>query len=594
VGAYRTYAVDESELVADLIGKWQMLFAERGTWNTHWTEIAQRIYPQHIYMFQNFSFTNSFNQGDKRNAELYDSTGLVALSRFGAIMDSLLTPRNHFWHHIRPDDETLMRDTATRNWFHEANNILFKQRYHPNANFSSQNQLVYKSLGAYGTGLLFIDRLFGQKGLRYLNVNLGEVYLQENHQRLVDGVCRHFMLRARQAVQRFGGKCPNSIIEAAAKSPEREFQFLHWVLPRKDRDPFRKDFKGMEYGSYYISIQEHTLLEEGGFRTFPYSTPRYEQAPNEAYGRSPAMDVLPSIKTLNEQKKAMLKQGHRVTDPVLLMHDDGVLDAFDLTPGTSIPGGVTADGRVLIHPLPVGNIQAGKEMMDEEKALINDTFMISLFQVLTESPEMTATEVAEKVREKGILIAPTVGRQESEYLGPVVHRELDVLSSMDMLPPMPRMLREAKGEYKIVFDSPISRTQKSEWSSGALRTIESLTQVAQATGDSSVLDYINWDEAAPAIADINGTPAPWINSKEDIQRIRQFRAHQQAVNQTIQALPAMVGAQTANGPAAPSGPAQAPGLPGPGPGPQIAPGSGAPSGRGGQAFPMPRVSGKKL
>ena len=40
-------------------------------------------------------------------------------------------------------------------------------------------------------------------------------------------------------------------------------------------------------------------------------------------------------------------------------------------------------------------------------------------------PQMTATEVIERTNEKGILLAPTIGRQQSEYLGPMIERELD-------------------------------------------------------------------------------------------------------------------------------------------------------------------------
>lgn len=45
------------------------------------------------------------------------------------------------------------------------------------------------------------------------------------------------------------------------------------------------------------------------------------------------------------------------------------------------------------------------------------TLLVTLFQILTETPQMTAAEVVERTNEKGILLAPTVGRQQSEYLG---------------------------------------------------------------------------------------------------------------------------------------------------------------------------------
>lgn len=527
---------EEQELASKIIQDFNYLFGLRGNWNTHWTEIAQRVLPDHSYLFQNYSQLTQM--GDKRMTQIYDSTGVLALQRFGAIMDSLLTPRNQQWHQLKANDPMLQRDKATRLWFEKVNNILFDQRYAQRSNFAAQNQEQYLSLGAYGTGIMLIDDLAGDNGLRYRNVHLGQVYLQENHQGVVDRVIRHFIMTARQAVQKFGEDCPELVSNIAEQFPERQFFFIHWVGPNEDRDPGKKDYRGMPFASYYVSVEGRKLVAKGGYRSFPYAVSRYRQAPFEAYGRSPAMDVLPAIKTLNEEKKTMLKAGHRALDPVLLAHDDGVIDAFSLDPGSINPGGVTKDGRLLIQPLPVGNIPDGKELMEDERKLINDTFLVNLFQILTENPEMTATEVMERTREKGILLAPTIGRQQSEYLGPLIDRELDILARQGLLPPQTPLLLSAKGHYKIIYDSPISRTQKAEWAAGAMRTVESLMTVAQNLQQPELLDYINWDVAAPQIAEINGTPGSWINTQQDIQAIRQQRGQQQQQQQAIQAAPA--------------------------------------------------------
>lgn len=528
------------EKCGQLIRDWQYLFGLRGNWNTHWTEIAERIWPQHAYLFQQYAQLTV--QGDKRNFELFDSTGLISLQRFGAILDSLLTPRNQFWHQLRPEDETLNRDKATRLWFEEVNNRLFSYRYNPHANFASQNQQLFKSLGAYGTGVMLIDDLAGHDGLRYKNVHLGELYLQENHQGVVDRVCRYFMMTGRQAIQKFGEEnCPDTIVQQTKLFPDSQYFFIHWVMPREDKDPFRKDFKGMDFASYYISIEGQKLVAEGGYRTFPYAIGRYEQAPNEAYGRSPAMDVLPSIKTLNEQKKTMLMQGQRVVDPIILAHDDGVAAGFSMEPGSINPGGVSKDGRLLVQTLPTGNIQAGEELMKAEQDLIKDTFLVSIFQILTENPEMTATEVMERTREKGILLAPTIGRQQSEYLGPLIDRELDILARQGLLPPQPRMLRSAKGKYKLVYDSPISRAQKAERVSGAMRTLEFFGQYAQQVQDPSILHLIDIDKAGPEIAEANGMPSSWLASPEKLAQARQKMQQMQQQQTAIQAAPAAAG-----------------------------------------------------
>lgn len=535
----RPVSPDNKAMAAKIILEFRYLFGLRGNWNSHWTEIAQHIYPMHSYLFQNYSQITQ--QGDKRNFAIYDSTGILALQRFGAILDSLLTPRNQYWHLLKPDDPTLMKDKNTRLYFDKLNQLLFEYRYKYSSNFAAQNQLQYLSLGAYGTGVLFVDQLAGNPGIRYRNAHLGEIFLQENHQGMIDRVFRHFQMTARQAVKMFGETCPQGIQAIVENFPERQYFFIHAVVPREDRDPYRKDFKGMKWASYYVSEEHQEVCMEGGYREMPYIISRYFQAPNEPYGRSPAMDVLPALKTLNEQKKTMLSAGHRALDPVLLAHDDGVVASFNLTAGAVNYGGVTKDGRPLIVPLPTGNIPDGKELMEDERTLIKDTFLISLFQILTENPEMTATEVMERVKEKSILLAPTVGRQDSEYLGPMIIREIDVLNAQGLLPPQPKMLQQSKGDYKIVFDSPITRSQKSEWAAGAVRAMEIFTNYSQATQDPSILDYIDMDHAAPQIADIYGVPQSWIRSAQDIANIRNHRAKQQAVQTMVDAAPAMAG-----------------------------------------------------
>ena len=533
------YGSEAEDLTGTLIREFKQLQSKRGNLNDHCTEIAERIVPDDKNLFQ--SWNNNSTQGEKRNQEVFDSTGIVALERFAAIVDSLLTPRNSFWHKLTTNNATLKKNKNVQDYFEAVNNILFAERYAPNANFTAQNQKQYISLGAYGTGSMFIDDLYGKPGLRYKNLHLSELYLQQNHQGIVDRVCRFFMLTAREAYKLFGEALPKEIIEQQKVDNDKQYQFLHWVMPRNDRDIYRKDYKGMEFAAYYISIQGQKLLMEGGYNTFPFATSRYRQATNEAYGRSIAMNVLPSIKTLNEQKKTMLKQGHLATDPIVLAHDDGILDIYDGVPGSIVPGGVSKDGRMLVQPMPVGRYDVGKDAMLEEKNLINDSFLVTLFQILVETPEMTATEVLERTREKGILLAPTIGRQQSEYLGPMIEREIDILSRQGKLPPMPRILQEAQGDYEVIYDSPLTRSQKAEWAAGAMRTVEQLLNVANVMQDPSLMYYINWDVAAPQLADINGTPSSWINSDEVVQQKKQALAQQRQQQQQIEAAPAAAG-----------------------------------------------------
>lgn len=508
----------------------------RTNWDGHWQEIAERVWPSHSRLFQQWGYNAT--QGEKRNEKVFDSTASIALGRFGAILDSLLTPRNAKWHRLMASDAALNKSRNVKLWFDEVNNVLFKYRYAPNANFASQNQLDYKSLGAYGTSCMFIDDLAGEPGIRYKNIHLSEAYFAENHQGIIDTTYRCFRMTARQMAQKWGADAlPKQIETSAGKNVEQTFEIIHCVKPREGADPRRIDSLGLAFASYYVSVTGKKLMEESGYSTFPAPASRYEQAPGEVYGRSPAMDVLPAVKTLNEMKKTMLKQGHRSVDPVLLVHDDGVLDGFSMRPGALNAGGVNANGQPLVHALPTGNIAIGKENMDDERAGINDAFLVTLFQILVETPTMTATEVLERTREKGILLAPTIGRQQSEKLGPTIDRELDVLARQRLIPPMPPELQEAKGQYRVLYDSPLSRAQRAEEAAGLARTIETVLNVVNITQNPAPLDHFNWDVAIPEIAEIQAVPERWLNSQEDVAAIRAGRQKQADMQTAIQAAP---------------------------------------------------------
>jgi hypothetical protein len=538
----------EEDIVSDCIRRADNAQKNRGNWESQWEQIARRILPQYS---NTFSQSNSYmnNSGQAKTEEMVDATGALALPKFAAAMESMLTPRNSTWHRVRPADKAIMRNRAAAAWYDSLNQVLFDYRYAPHANFASQMHEGYMGLGAFGTDCMYIDALKGprgQKGIRYRNIHLGEIYFLENHQGIIDTAIRRFPLTARQALQKFTKeKLPKDMAEKAEKpeSADTIFWFIHCVRPRAEVDPAydsrRKDVKGMPYGSYYISITGNALVQEGGYNVFPYPISRYVVAPGEVYGRSPAMMVLPAIKTLNEQKKTVLKQGHRVVDPVLLAHDDGVLAGFSLKPGAVNFGGVSAEGRPLVHALPTGNLTLAKEMMEVERNTINDGFLVTLFQILVDTPTMTATEVLERAREKGILLSPTMGRQQSEFLGPMIEREIDVLAEQGLIPEMPLIVRQMQGEYKAEYDSPLSRAQKAENATGFMNTVNYVRDIVAVTQDPGPLDNFNFDRAIPAIADIAAVPVDWMASPEELAAKRQARDQAMAQKQAVDAAPAM-------------------------------------------------------
>jgi len=177
--------------------------------------------------------------------------------------------------------------------------------------------------------------------------------------------------------------------------------------------------------------------------------------------------------------------------------------------------------------------------MELERETIKDAFLTTMFQILVDSPMKTATQVIEEVREKGVLTSPIMGRQQTEYLGPMIDRELDVLALQRLLPPMPPALIEAGGGYKVEYDSPLSRAQRAEESTGFLRWSEMGLKFAVEAQSPDALDWIDVDAAMPELAYMQAVPSRFVRTEEAVLAIREARSQKEQIDQAIAAGPAM-------------------------------------------------------
>ncbi len=537
----RTISERESQSVADDLRLFSQYQVWRNTTAQRCEEIAQLILPtsRNTFFYQNFNWP-----GAKKTQQQVDATGAINLHQFCAIANSLVTPRNMLWHGMAAD-EYVMKDRATRLWFESTTKMLFRERYEASAGFDAQNYNNWQSLGAFGNATMFIDKFDARwgrrtKGFRYKAVPFGETFFGENHQGKVDRIIRWFKLTAYQAVQKWGrANLPQNLVGPLEQDSQWPYNFLHVVMPREeDYDPEALDERSLPYVSRYISIEGRCWMQKpSGYRSFPYAVSRYDQTPGEVYGRGPADIVLPSLKTLNAEKATFLKQGHRAADPVLLLADDGLM-GMSLRPGALNPGGWSADGKPLVGVLPTGDIQISKEMMADEKDIIGNVFLTSIYKTLVENPNMTATQVIQIVNERAMLVTPTLGRQHTEYTPMMVEREMELAAEMGMLDPMPARLREAMGDYQVTDTSPLAMAARSGEFAGFVRVIESVRELVNVTQDPSLLDRFDFDTAIPEGARSQTVPERWMADDKMVAQKRKARSDAQQRQEQIAAMPA--------------------------------------------------------
>ena len=521
-----------------------------------WRAAAAHCLPRHYGAWQSFESPSALNGSSAAAARLIavDITAAKAVPVYTSVLQRLATPRSQMWHNLQPSNPDLLRYRRVELYFAELNRLLWQQRYHPRARFSTAQTENYVGVGVYGNGVKFISsrkRRPGERrgGLLYRSPPLMHIYVLRDDEGEITHFFRAMWLNARQFKLKFPGVTPPPSIEQELEkqlgpSESTLFLILHLVCPNdQDHDPDRIDYRRFKYASVYVSEKDRSLIgEPSGYAEKPYVLSRTFTEPDGTYGFSPALRALGAMGSLSAMKRTLLKAGQKAVDPVLLAHDDGIISGRkDLRPGAVMFGGVDAQGRELVKTLQTGNFVLAEKMMEAEKRDVEDVFLVTLFQILMDNPQMTATQVMENIAEKAALVAPTLERLQEEDIGPTIERELSVLGEENLLPEMPGELIEAEGEYELIHTSPMSKAQASEESAGFMRLSEFTAAAAETQQNPRLMRRLNFDKAIPAMARTANVPPEWLRSDEELAAEDDQQQQERDIQTAIEAAPAVAG-----------------------------------------------------
>lgn len=169
------------------------------------------------------------------------------------------------------------------------------------------------------------------------------------------------------------------------------------------------------------------------------------------------------------------------------------------------------------------------------QAMIHTIFKRDLFLLITDRPEMTATEVVERSQEKLIMIGPVTERQIPDVLEPMLTRTFNIMQRFGMIPPPPPEL--AGQPIKIDYISLLAQAQKMMGLQGLRSYVDMATAVETlkaASPDGAVKSNSDFilDEYASGLA-----LAPQVTRPDD--QVGQIRQMQQEMNRMQQEMEIM-------------------------------------------------------
>ena len=522
--------------VTKLLSRLEYLKTLRVNWECIWQYIADRFDPKNAYV-STPGYDGMFNPFPQS----FDSTAMLAVNKWASAIDSLTTPKNQKWHTIALTDPIL--NARFKGYFEDLRDTLFSVRYASNSNFATANYESLKTVGFYGNGPFSIT--IKDRQLNYKAWSVKEFYVDQNFNGEVDTYYRVYSLSARQFLQEFKDFSPVDVTEDMSHTSK--YEIVHVVMKNDIFDPTKIDARFKKWSSVYISVKHKKILEESGYDTCPYMYQRYDVMPalNDPYGYSPLMYCLPDIRTLNLMTRDNIRVSNRIANPALLLTEDDILNADQLTPGMIIPEGLGPDGKPRVAALDLpGQIPYTYEFIKGFKENISQAFNLDLLQTVVNKRDMTATEVLQRSQEISMLISPITSRREKDFLSQTVERELDLLNKLGKLPQMPEelamLLMNNQASLQIVYESPIHRAQKASEGQAILNVLQSLAGVVQF--DPRAKNTINGVRTLERLADVWGAPSKIFNSEEERKALDEADAQAAQAQQMLEAAPVIADA----------------------------------------------------
>ena len=526
--------------IKELMKKGEALFATQERQNNEnlWSELSefflnnQYIGSAGIGVSSRPVTPEATNPGAKRTRRLFDSTALQAVQDLASSFQGTLTNPATTWSRLRYQREDLNNDEEAVMWLEAVNRIMHNK--FNESNFNTEIAKTYQSLVSLANSVLFLED-DGKGGFRFTAMHITRVAWTENKDGLVDTLYHKFSMTAKQIIEKWGENVDENILKAAENAPTKEFEILHCVYPRAPKD-IKLNEAGLAPAKYrpvasvYIDLTHQKTFEEGGYYEMPIFVARWSLMPGEMYGRGPGHLALPDVRTLNRLKMRGLEAIDLQVRPPILANQRDVFGQLDMRPGNiSIVKNV--DGvREFVSQARNDILQFS---IEELRDSIRSIFFLDklLLPPRTETGEMTAFEVAQRVEQMQRVLGPVLSRLNNEVLNPLVVRAFKMMLRSGVLPPIPDILVETGLDIEIVFVNQLARSQQIEDVNTIQQWAQLLGQLAQM--DPSIIDNIDMDGIAKHTAKVLGVPEAAVQNDDEMAAIRQQRAQQQQQAQAL-------------------------------------------------------------
>lgn len=477
----------QSQKVAAYRKRFAALKQTRSSWVSTWKELAKYLAPTRGYFDE--ETPNSGRRVDHKT--LLDSSASLAVGVLGAGMMSGLTSPSRSWFDLTLSPRALKKLPGASTWLLEVKKAL--ESALAKSNVYSVLQGVYEEISVFGTAAFLVEEDL-QGGIFCRPFTVGEYMLDVDDKGRVNTFGREFFMTASQLAQAFGAENlpPKIVSELSQASHITQHKVIHLIFPNPQADENWADYTHFAFSSVYF-MENGTLLRESGYHEFPVIAARWEtKNASEIYGRGPGWKALGDVKMLQKMQKTKLIALDKSTNPPVMVSAN-VQGEVNLLPGGITRCNSLTDGAVKPAYQVQPDVAALNEAMEAVRKIIRSQFFADVFAMLSsqDTPNLTATEVAERKQEKMLLLGPVLQRLKTELLDPLIERTYYILLRQGAIPPAPEILQGL--ELHVTYISTIAQAQRSSALEPLTQAVAFASTLTQAAPE--LLSHLNYSRA---------------------------------------------------------------------------------------------------
>lgn len=506
-----------------------------------------------------------FSQAETHNGPKFSVEGVADDSAIDASRTAATALSGALWPHASQSFELLPRapysaiDTgasksdAVRRYWSAATRIAREYFDKPLTGMSVAVSEYFDDIPIFGTQGVYGTRQQGNREVPFAfrSVSVQHALVDEGGNGLIDTVYLEYTYTVRQLVQLYGDNVTKDVHDLYEKGEYDVTRNVVHAMQRRDKPKPTGENKDKPWESIHVDVAaSHTLLETG-MSALPAWITRYRKRPGEVYGRSMAMDAIPTIRSLNVQKYMFDKAEEKILDPPIGYYQEVFGNGRPkLTAGSKIP--LYNTGRIPQGAKPVEILmqltepQAAAQRIEKMEANLREKFQVDKLLDFNNRTRMTARETDYRYEFRNQALINIFVRQIVELFYPMITWGVNILWEEGLLglrpdDPQIEFLREQGIEpliipqevidqaessgsppYALKFISPAARALKMEAIAGQDDLLDFATRLAQ-TGRVDALDNLDVDDMMRSRQEINGAPVTNLYGKDKVDQMRKAK-----------------------------------------------------------------------